>query len=141
MTAASSQVDAYARGADFEELWGAILEEPQNDEPHQKFIRFAVLSQRHLEAATKYEELATRGDDWAPIAERYKKALALQVAAHTMARSPVAKVDRKRARMGWLLIGTGLAFSIGGAAFGSLVGLVGPVALLIGILEIRSSRG
>jgi hypothetical protein len=123
----------YSKGADFEELWKNVLAQPDNPAVHDRFINFAVQSKRHLSAAERYGELEDQD-----LAAKYKQRLALQVAAALLV--PPVRKEAKSTKMGWLLIGAGLAFAAAGWLTGSLVGLIGPVAILVGALEIKQSR-
>ncbi len=125
----------YAKGADFEELWQNVLLAPDNPESHKRFINFAVLSRQHLLAAERYGQL----DDPA-LVERYRKMLAMQVAAVHLVSTPAPRRDAKKARLGWMLIGTGIGFCVAFLVTKSLIGLIGPVAILVGALEVKQSR-
>jgi hypothetical protein len=130
-----SQQSRYTKGADFDELWQNVLRTPENPDAHKRFISFAVLSRQHLLAAERYGELPDR-----ELAEQYKKTLALQVAAAHLVATPGVRRNMKRARMGWLLIGTGIGFCLAFLVTKSLIGLIGPVAILVGVLEVKQSR-
>ena len=130
-----SHPSRYTKGADLDELWNNVLEAPENPEAHQRFINFAVLSRQHRRAAERYSELKDP-----ELSARYKKMLALQVAAAHLVAAPAVRRNVKRARMGWLLIGTGLGFCLALLLTKSLIGLIGPVAILVGAIEVRQSR-
>jgi hypothetical protein len=130
-----SHQSRYSKGADFDELWQNVLRAPENPEAHKRFISFAVLSRQHLLAAERYGELPDPA-----LAERYRKSLAMQVAAAHLVATPSPRRNMKRARMGWLLIGTGIGFCLAFLMTKSLIGLVGPVAILVGALEVKQSR-
>jgi hypothetical protein len=125
----------YSKGTDIDELWQNVLRAPENPDAHKRFISFAVLSKQHLLAAERYGELPDRS-----LAEQYKKMLAMQVASAHLVSTPGVRRNMKRARMGWLLIGTGIGFCLAFLVTKSLIGLIGPVAILVGALEVKQSR-
>jgi protein involved in temperature-dependent protein secretion len=116
-------------------LWERVLEDPADEERHQKLIAFAVEQQLYLPAIQRYTALAEERPELAPSADKYKKQIGALAAAKVFAtrERPAAH----RGRWFWRTLTVCAAVSLvlseyGSVAFWmSVVWLISAVALWV----------
>lgn len=131
---------AYVEGQNLDALWSAILAAPEDPAAHERFINFAVLGRRHEEAVARYRSWAESHPQHQALADKYKVALAMRVAAQLLVAAPRPSIDRNRARGAAVMIGLGVVLGVVGLSARHLIGWGGPVLLLLGISELRRAR-
>ncbi len=131
---------AYVEGQNLDTLWAAVLATPEDPGAHERFINFAVLARRHEEAVTRYRSWGEAQPERRTLADKYKVALAMRVAAQLMVAAPRPTIDRNRARGGAVMIGLGVVLLVVGLSASHLIGWGGPVLLLLGVSELRRAR-
>jgi len=87
-------------------LWANVEASIDDDQVHQKFVRFAVDHELYLPAIERYKALAARSPGHQAVAERMQKAIAGQAAAKVFAKAP-REAPRRRG-VGQALIVLGL---------------------------------
>lgn len=122
----------YSAGADFDGLWAAVAADPADEAAHERFISFAVLGQRHMEAIRYYDQLSDP-----EIRDRYKKNIANRVALTALSSPTRGGVDKRRLRYGGLVVGLGATVAITLGASGNPIGLLGAALALYGVFEIK----
>lgn len=77
-----------AKRAALDRLWGNVEAALDDEVVHQKFVRFAVDGELYLPAIERYKALAQRDPRYAPVADKWQKAIAGQAAAKVLLRAP-----------------------------------------------------
>lgn len=77
-----------AQRAALAHLWTNVEAALDDEQVHQKFVRFAVDHELYLPAIERYKALASRSSAHRALAERMQKAIAGQAAAKVFARAP-----------------------------------------------------
>ena len=97
---------AEAHRAALARLWANVEASMDDEQVHQKFVRFAVDHELYLPAIERYKALAARSPAHQALAERMQKAIAGQAAAKVFAKAP-REAPRRRG-VGQALIVLGL---------------------------------
>ncbi|MCC7384563.1 MAG: hypothetical protein IT384_22135 [Deltaproteobacteria bacterium] len=119
------------REAALEALWQRVLEAPEDEERHQKFVSFAVESDLFLSAIERYKALAKEGGALAVRAEGFQKRIAAQAAAKVLSRSGGPRPpSRLSAKVANVLVAVGMLTMVLGYRHQTAI-LVG--AMLTGI--------
>lgn len=131
---------AYVEGQNLDTLWAAVQAAPEDPAAHERFINFAVLGRRHEEAIARYRSWGETQPEHRALADKYKVALAMRVAAQLLIAVPRPTIDRNRARGAAVMIGLGVVLLAVGLSARHLIGWGGPILLALGISELRRAR-
>src|SRR5262249_44243017 len=131
--------------ATLDQAWARVMERLPDVERHRAFIQMAVISGQYKLAVDRYDTLRTADPEIAPLIDKYKRDIAMQVAARlisTHKQPPAVEVAKqKRVLMvaGWVIFGLLLAMASFGGRAGQLMAAFLAAASLIGAFTWRKS--